>query len=111
MPEHIDPLRFPLQHHLAALTTAAGHTIDPDAFDPTLTAFGDLIARLLDATGRHATATHLWHLLDGPLTFLVEILGDGPIDEHEDDLQQLMGLLGFVRESGPIRQPFSGPVP
>ena len=33
MPEHTDPLRFPLQHHLDALTTRAGWFIEPDALD------------------------------------------------------------------------------
>jgi hypothetical protein len=93
MPEHADPLRFPLQQHLDALTARAGWFIEPDALDPTLAMFGDLVTALIDAAARHAAATHLWHLLDGPLTFLLEVISDGPIDTHEPDLLQLTELL------------------
>ena len=93
MPEHTDPLRFPLQQHLDALTTRAGWFIEPDALDPTLAMFGDLVTTLIDAAARHAAATHLWHLFDGPLTFLIEVIGDGPIDTHEADLLQLTALV------------------
>jgi hypothetical protein len=93
MPERTDPLRFPLQHHLDALTASAGWCIEPDALDPTLAMFGDLVTALIDAAARHAAATHLWHLLDGPLTFLIEVIGDGPIDTHETDLLQLTELV------------------
>ncbi|GAA0902958.1 hypothetical protein [Virgisporangium aurantiacum] len=93
MPEHTDPLRFPLQHHLDAITAETGWFIEPDALDPTLAMFGDLVTALIDAAARHAAATHLWHLLDGPLTFLLEVIGDGPIDTHEPDLLQLTELV------------------
>src|SRR5690348_4603076 len=93
MPEHTDPLRFPLQHHLDAITAEASWFIDPDALDPTLAMFGDLVSTLIDAAARHAAATHLWHLLDGPLTFLIEVLGGGPIDDHQPLLLQLTALV------------------
>lgn len=93
MHEHADPLRFPLQHHLDVLTTQAGWHLDPDALDPTLALFGELVTTLIDATARHATATHLWHLLDGPLSFLLEVITGGPIDNHDAELLLLATLL------------------
>ncbi|GAA3302484.1 hypothetical protein Dvina_51530 [Dactylosporangium vinaceum] len=101
MPEHTDPLRFPLQHHLDAHTTSAGWHIGPDALDPTDPRLGSLVTTLIEATARSAAATHLWHLLDAPLSFLLEVIGDGPIDNHEGDLLQLLTLLqlrGRMRE-------------
>ncbi|MEV4511555.1 hypothetical protein AB0K00_21585 [Dactylosporangium sp. NPDC049525] len=101
MPQHTDPLRFPLQHHLDAHTKSAGWHIGPDALDPTHPRLGPLVTTLIEATARDAAATHLWHLLDAPLSFLLEVIGDGPIDNHEGDLLQLITLLqlrGRTRE-------------
>lgn len=104
MPEHADPLRFPLQHHLDALTAQAGWCIEPEALDPTLAMFGDLVTALIDAAARHAAATHLWHLLDGPLTFLLEVISDGPIDTHEPGLLQLTELLHLRERTRELRE-------
>ncbi|MFC5007204.1 hypothetical protein ACFPIJ_56535 [Dactylosporangium cerinum] len=93
-----DLLRFPLQRHLTALAWHVGHDLNPDALDPTLPAFGELVSLLVDAAGRHAAATHLWHQFDEPLTFLLEVISDGPIDTHEADLQQLTALLHLRKQ-------------